>query len=101
MTSENPQKKYRVIVADNYHYQDESENYTFGYFDTLEEAIGACMAIVDEYLEGEFKAGISSSAMYETYKNFGDDPYVVGADVDGVPFSAWSYAEQRCIEICA
>lgn len=43
---------------------------------------------------------MSPVALYENYKGYGDDPYVVGADVDGVPFSAWSYAELRCAEIC-
>jgi hypothetical protein len=37
--------KYRIIVADNFHYMDESEHYTLGEFNTLETAIAACRKI--------------------------------------------------------
>lgn len=33
---------YKVIVADNYHYMDESESYASGTYATLEEAVAAC-----------------------------------------------------------
>jgi hypothetical protein len=32
--------------------------------------------------------------------NFGEDPFIVGPGVSGVPFSAWTYAAQRAVEMC-
>ena len=87
---------YKVIVADNYHYMDESESYIHGSFKTLEEAILACKIIVDEYLLSAYQSGMTSETLYESYTGFGDDPYIEGKKV----FSAWNYAKQRCDEIC-
>lgn len=91
---------YTVFVADNYHYMDEDERYELGTFETLEAAIEACRKIVDEYLAGAHKPGMTARELFENYTTFGEDPYVVSSAVIGVPFSAWDYARQRCDEIC-
>lgn len=87
---------YKVIVADNYHYMDDSESYTSGTYAKLEEAMAKCKEIVDEYLLSAYQPGMTSDALYENYKNFGDDAYIEGNKV----FSAWTHAKQRCDEIC-
>lgn len=87
---------YKVIVADNYHYMDESESYTADTYATLEEAIAACKEIVDEYLLSAYQPGMTSDVLYENYKSFGNDAYIKGKKV----FSSWTYAKQRCDEIC-
>lgn len=97
-----PSQKFTVLVNDNYHYQDEEERYQLGEFDTLPAAISACQYLVDEYLDEARKDLTSSMApvddLYRSYTMFGPDPFVVGA-VEHVPFSAWTYAKQRCHDI--
>lgn len=94
------QVSYQVVIADNFHYMDENENYTLGVFDTLDLAIVAAKQIVDEYLASAYAPGMSASALYSSYTSFGEDPFIVGPEPKGVLFSAWDYACQRCNELC-
>jgi hypothetical protein len=91
---------FKVVIADNFHYMDESENVEHGVFDTLEAAIAACRAIVEESLRHHHEAGMSADALYSAYTSFGEDPYIVSSETSGVAFSAWDYARQRAREIC-
>lgn len=91
--------KYKVMVDDNFHYQDEEERYTLGEFDSLEAAIAACKKIVEEYLASAYKPGMTAEQLSSNYKMFGEDPWIAGGEGD-IPFSAWKYAEQRSSEIC-
>jgi len=84
-----------VMVDDNFHYMDESARWELGCFATLESAIEACKRVVDLCLEEYFEPGISAEMLLSQYKDFGDDPFIVGAG-DGVKFSAWDYAARRC-----
>jgi len=93
-----PAQQFTVLVDDNFHYQDESERYRLGEFDTLAAAISACQGIVNEYLDEAHEARMSAAELYQSYTLFGPDPFVIGA-ADHVPFSAWDYARQRCLEI--
>jgi hypothetical protein len=94
--------RYRVMVDDNFHYQDSNERWEQGTYERVEEALAACRRIVDRSLEEEYRAGMSAEALYDRYVSFGDDPFIVvldGAD-DRATFSAWSYAKERCRVIC-
>ena len=95
-----PDKPYTVKVDDNYHYLDEGERYTHGSFATAEEAVTAARKIVDDYLARTHTPGMTSTALYSSYKSFGEDPFIV-APGKRIEFSAWDYAEARCAEICA
>lgn len=86
--------KFRVFVDDNFHYMDESERYIAGEFDTLEEAIAKCKSIVDEFISSADPMTDPEKA-YETYVNFGEDPWIAG----DASFSAWDYARERCFQI--
>ncbi|QDE39823.1 hypothetical protein FIV34_11690 [Luteibacter pinisoli] len=87
--------RYTVRVADNFHYADESETYTLGTFDTVDEALLRCKAIVDDFLATGHVPGMSAESLYQHYITFGDDPFIVGQTSDE-RFSAWDYARQRC-----
>ncbi len=100
MRSSGPKRPFTVRVADNFHYMDESESYEHGAFETLEDAIVASKRIVDEFLASALKPGMTAEALFSQYKSFGDDPYILGSSEPGVPFSAWTYAELRCSELC-
>jgi hypothetical protein len=90
---------FKVFVDDNFHYQDESERYEQGEYDTFEAAVAACKVIVDEYLESAYKKGMDASELNSSYVMFGEDPFVV-PKLEGAEFSAREYARQRCNEIC-
>jgi hypothetical protein len=90
-----PLKPYSVLVADNFHYMDESEIYTKGSYATLEMALVICKQIVLESLIHLAKPGMSGDEVYKQYVMFGDDPFIIGPR-EGVLFSAWSYAKQVC-----
>ena len=92
---------YKVMVDDNFHYMDEDERRELGTFATAEEALAACRKLVDDCLASEFKPGMSADELYDRYKLFGDDPFIVtmpGAET--AAFSAWLYAHERAQAIC-
>ncbi|MDA8428627.1 MAG: hypothetical protein M0T70_05165 [Geobacteraceae bacterium] len=84
-----------VYVYDNYHYMDEGERYKLGVFTSLAEAEQAAQNVVDASLAKHYKTGMTASGLFAQYKMFGDDPCI-----EGWPFSAWDYAEERCLVIC-
>jgi hypothetical protein len=92
-------KKYAVYVDDNFHYMDESERYKQGEYATCEEAVRVCKKIVDDFLELGYKEGISFKEMWDGYTMFGEDPFIQTTDKNCF-FSAWTYAKQRCLELC-
>lgn len=91
--------KYTVFVDDHFHYQDESERYQLGNFETYETAVAACQKIIDEFLQAHYTVGISSAELYKLYLVFGEDPFIIPAELTP-PFSSAEYAQQRCSEIC-
>lgn len=89
--------RYKVMIDDNFHYQDLDERREHGTYETVQEALAACRAIVDRSLAEEYRPGISAEALYDRYTSFGDDPFIMvldGAD-DSAAFSAWTYAKER------
>ena len=91
---------FRVLVDDNFHYMDESERYTLGTYATLEAAIAAAQAVVDDFLREGLKPGITAAELYRGYMAMGEDPFIAPADGRPVTFSAWTYARQRCEALC-
>jgi hypothetical protein len=100
MTSEAALMRYCVLVDDNFHYMDESERYEIGEFDTLEAAVAACKRIVDEFLISNYSPGMTAAELYTQYAFFGEDPFVIDAGQETVPFSARDYASERVKQIC-
>jgi hypothetical protein len=90
---------YSVRVDDNYHYMDSTERYTHGTFETWEEALTAARGIVDGYLASAYTPGMSAEKLYQSYTNFGDDPFIIGPG--NAHFSAWDYARARCAVLCS
>ena len=94
--------RYDVLIDDNFHYMDESEPIHPGVFATADEAVAACKTIVDQFLAGAFKLGMTAAALYQQYVGFGDDPWIAPLDPNTAPavsFSAWDYARARCAAI--
>jgi hypothetical protein len=72
-----PMPRYRVMVDDNFHYQDSDERWEQGTYESVDEALAACRRIVDQSLQDEYRAGISAEALYDRYMSFGDDPFIM------------------------
>jgi hypothetical protein len=91
------EKPYTVLVDDNFAYMDEDKRYMHGAFATLEEAVQACQAIVDDFMRRTYTPGMSAAALYREYVAASEDPFIRGP---GAEFSAWTYAKQRCEALC-
>lgn len=98
MTDNSP--KFTVYVDDNYHYQDETERYKLGEFDSYEDAVIECKKIVDEFFAGAVPTEKTSDELLSEYKRYGEDPWIT-PEPEGCHFSAWSYAEERCKSLCS
>ncbi|MDA1208402.1 MAG: hypothetical protein O2904_00010 [bacterium] len=85
---------FTVMVDDFFHYQDRSERYKQGEYDTLEEAIAVCKKIVDSFIPSSLEADALRVAFQE-YSMFGEDPFIEGSSA----FSASKYANQRYKEL--
>ena len=94
--------RYRVVTADNFHYMEDDRNAPASVYETYNAAVAACREIVDHSLAWHHKPGMTAEQLYDTYTDFGDDPFIVA--LDGAPmgerFSAWTYAKERCRAIC-
>jgi hypothetical protein len=91
--------KYTVLVDDNSHYMDENERFTHGEFESAETALNAAKALVDADLNSLYRAGMTADELYRHYTTFGIDPFISSEDTN-CRFSAWSYAKERCQQIC-
>lgn len=99
LPSTNGNPLFKVMVDDNFNYQDEGERHTHGCYATLDEAIFACRRIVEDYLASAHKPGMTARELLSSYQSFGDDPYIV-SNQGSAGFSAWDYAKRRSEEIC-
>ena len=92
---------YTVMVDDNFHYMDESERWELGTFASLDEALGACRALVDRWLAENHKPGMTGPELYRLYASFGEDPFILGGEGGSRRiFSAWDYAKERADALC-
>ncbi len=89
---------YKVFVDDNSRYMDEPARYEKGEYDSYAAAVAACEAIVNQYLSGAFKAGMSADDLFGSYISFGEDPFIT-PEPEGFHFSARDYARKRCSEL--
>jgi hypothetical protein len=90
---------FKVIIADNFRYQDQDSSYTSGEFNSYELAKAHCRQIVDASLVEAHEAGMTAKELFDSYAHFGEDPHILPRS-DGERFSAWDYAKQRCAVIC-
>jgi len=91
---------YSVYVDDNYSLPPDDGRYKLGDFATLEEAVAVCKGKVDGFLSAKTLSDKTAAERYEEYTHFGPDPFIVTDDpaAGDRPFSAWSYAKERCEE---
>jgi len=90
--------KYTVYVDDNFHYGEKEECYKLGEFDSCQEAVNACIKIVEEFIKQGYSEKMSFKELWEGYMMFGEDPFIQSNDPN-CKFSAWTYAKQLCKEL--
>lgn len=91
---------FKVYVDDNHNYMDASARTLHGAFQTAKEAVSVCMDIVRESVLSNFKPGMTARELFDRYKDFGDDPFIVAESGADIRFSAWEYARHLCIKTC-
>jgi hypothetical protein len=94
--------RFKVLIDDHFHYMDEDSRYQQTVFETAEEATAACRKIVDSALQQQYEPGLSASALYHRYMQFGEDPFILTIDGAGAhsEFSARDYAKARSTAMC-
>ncbi len=90
------EKRYTVMVDDNFHYMDEEHRYKYGEFSTYEEAVAACKKVVDEELRDLLKQGVKLEELSATWSLYGSDPYILGGSSR---FSARDYVTEKTQEL--
>jgi len=91
---------YEVYCLDNFHIpSDSSKNYTWGRYETYEEAFKVAKYIVDLCLMESYGPGMTGEELYSRFMMFGDTPMIMGPGGDR-GFAGEVYARQRAIEIC-
>lgn len=93
--------KFYLRVYDNYHYMDESEAFNYGQYETYEEALVGAKAIVDEFIENNWKPETKPDEFLVGFAHFGEDPIILPNEPgEHENFSARTYLESRIKEIC-
>ena len=90
---------YQLQCDDNFQFMRDGGSDLHGQFPSAEVAIAAAKAIVEKSLRHLYRPGMEADELYEDYMDFGDDPFI-RTDDPSCRFSAWTYAESRCPEIC-
>ena len=92
------QHLYIVLVDDNFHFQDESEQYAIIGFATAAAALEKCHQIVETSLMEAYKPGQSVEQIMEHYLLGGEDPWIRSpSGQPGIHFSAGEYAKARAL----
>lgn len=95
------ERPYAVMSDDNFHSgDDDTETDLLDRYATIEEALARCRLEVDRHLQANYRPGMTADDLYDEYTDFGPDPWIRGPGLPQVPFSAWTYARARVVEIC-
>lgn len=76
---------------------DKSAEYNSGTYDSYEEAVAKCKAILDDFLESAYQPGETAEQLYGTYVMFGETPIIWGKDLG--TFDSNVYARKQCEQI--
>jgi hypothetical protein len=76
---------------------DQSEEYNSGTYDTYEEAVAKCKAILDDFLESAYQQGETAERLYGTYVMYGETPLIWGENLG--TFDSNEYAKEQCVKI--
>jgi len=87
---------FYLRIYDNYHYQDESEAFNSGSFETAKEAYNKCKSIIDEFITSCFEQKLKAEDIYSQWMTFGEDPVIRSTEkCDYIRFSASDYLKEK------
>lgn len=96
--------KFHLRVYDNFHYNDESEAYNKGLYDSYEAALYAAKGMVDEFLIYNWRKGMLPKDLHALFLLYGDDPIILANEsverFEMPNFSARDYVEGIIEEFC-
>lgn len=93
---------YVVEALTNYH-GGESNVRRIGEYEALADAIRASKQVIDEFLIGKFKEGMTAADLFFHYKSFGEVPFIFcdeGRTITVTGFNHFEYSMSRCSAIC-
>jgi hypothetical protein len=85
-----------VKVTDNYEFQ--GYEYFDSQFDSRQQALDQCRAIVDDFLEESYKPGMTAKELYDFFTFCGEHSFVVG--ISTLEFYSWDYAWEQAGRMC-
>lgn len=92
---------FYLRVYDNFHYGDESEAYNHGQYATYEEAITGAKAIVDEFMEWNWRENMRPNQLAALFGMFGEEPLIFPNEPgENKRFSAYDYADEAAETVC-
>lgn len=92
---------FHLRVYDNFHYGDEDEAYDHGFYSSYDNAVIAAQEIVDEFLEANYKQGMTPEDLMTAFLLYGEDPIILPNEHGEIKrFSARDYAREKVNIIC-
>ncbi|HLN71904.1 MAG TPA: hypothetical protein VK205_01330 [Prolixibacteraceae bacterium] len=92
---------FYLRVYDNYHYGDESEAYNHGQYATYAEAVAGAKAIVDEFMEWNWRENMRPNQLAALFGIYGEDPVIFPNEPgNSGRFSASDYATEAAEKAC-
>lgn len=93
--------KYRLVVYDNFHYMDDGEPYEKGEYETYELALADAKAMVESFLEFNWKTGMTPDQLIDVFNDFGEEPTIIPRNNDNDEiFSARKNVKEIAESIC-
>ncbi|HVS04518.1 MAG TPA: hypothetical protein VMT16_17275 [Thermoanaerobaculia bacterium] len=96
-----PGEPFEVWVNQPFHLSGEGEQYRIGGFATCAAACDACRRVIEEFLESHAGPLADAKALFAAWGDSGPEPWVKVCGGGECPFSAATYARQRCDAIYA
>lgn len=87
---------FYLRIYDNFHYQDESEAFNSGSFESGEEAYEKAKSIIDDFITSSNEQGMQIDGIYSQWMTFGEDPVISSTEkCEYKQFSASNYLKEK------
>jgi hypothetical protein len=89
--------RYTVMAEPNDPTYDDNPDYDVGVYANADEAVFACKAVIDDFLDEYVGKCTTPEELYDMYVKFGADPYIVSVDPNDeqVNFDVEKYLKEQ------